>query len=154
MKKQSNFLGGMVLERPYVEKVLQVNPRIGGLLAMEYGNRDPAFLPSLLQSLEKADITPSSTEVLRELANHNMLPGEFLDAYVLNGTQILTASPNNQALKTKVALFAGLVIALHQGKVTFSSKALLDLGSLEMELTRKGIAEAGRIADLINSHPV
>jgi hypothetical protein len=154
MKKQSNFLGGVVLERPYVEKVLQINPRIGGLLAVEYGNRDPNFVPSLLQVLEKGEITAGSTDVLRELAGHKLLTDEFLDAYVLNGTQVLTAAPNNQALRTKTAVFANFLLFLHQAKVTFSAKALLDINSLETDLARKGIAERSILMDLINNAPV
>jgi hypothetical protein len=146
LKANPDLIGDLNFDRTFISKVLDLNANIGAVLMLELVRKDP----SMFSALEKGDITPQSVGIVREVVRHLSYPKDFLDNYIGNASQILARLQNQHALAAKAGLFCNMIAQLHENKVTFSGKAQLDLHSLAIELTRKGIPEAAVLSALLN----
>jgi hypothetical protein len=146
LKARPGLIGELNLKRPFITRVLELNPNIGAVFMLELVRNDP----SMFSTLEKSDITPQSVGVVREVVLHLSYPKDFLDHYIGNASQVLARTQNQHALATKAGLFCNLIAQFHEAKIALSGKAQLDLHSLAIELARKGIPEAEALSALLN----
>jgi hypothetical protein len=146
LKTRPNLVAELNLKKPFIHRVLELNPSIGAVFMVELVRNDA----SMFASLEKSDVTVQSVGIVKELVLHLQTPKDFLDNYIGNASQVLMKLQNQHGLATKAGLFCNLIVQLHENKVTFSGKAQLDLHSLAIELERKGIQEAAALSDILN----
>jgi hypothetical protein len=146
LRARPNLVAELNLKRPFIARVLELNPSVGAVFMLELVRGDPSMFPAL----ERGDITPQSVGVVREVVLHLPYPRDFLDNYIGNASQVLARLQNQHALAAKAGIFCSLIAQLHENKVAFSGKAQLDLHSLAIELAGKGIPEAAALSALLN----
>jgi hypothetical protein len=145
LKGRQGLVKDLNLKKSAIDRIVEVNPQIGAVFMLDLVKSDP----KMYAVLEKSDIVASSVEIVKEVVLHAPVPKEFLENYINFSMQnLLKIKDQSLALKTK--LFCNMLVVLRQNDVAFSAKALLDLHSLEIELGRKGVAEASLLAGILN----
>ena len=136
--KEMNFAQGEI------SKLMEMNPEVGAVFVNERVKTNPKEMAAL----EKSDITPTSVSIVKEIVLNGNPPEKFLGNFVSNALRVLQNTRDHQALKTKAALFCNMIASLRKQNVEFGGQVILDLNSIQIQLSRKGIPESSLLADV------
>jgi hypothetical protein len=127
------------------DKMVEFNPAVAAFFICEFAKTEPL----ILRNFVKGDISMASVEVVKQILVNSTPPSGFLPEYVANCIEILQSTKDQAVLRSKAHLFCGLMVELREKGFEFDGRVFLDLHSLEIELTERGIAEASVLSDLV-----
>lgn len=145
VKRDKDFIRSIKIPNKQIDAILDLNYQIGACLLMELARKDQ----SLYKTFSNYDVTPATVEVVKQVMMNLTPPPKFLIEYTDHSSKIILESKNNQTMKTKLVLFANLMIFLHNNNVPFSADIYFTLQQLEDDTRRKGIQEASLLSSLM-----
>ena len=143
-EEDNTILSDIKMSMDEINTIINSNPKVGGIMMAELARKDN----SLYQKFAEQDITEASCITVSQIMSSKNAPQSFFDKYIIHAVKILSSTKDMNVLKNKTKLLCDLVIKLHNKNVEFSSKSLIELQSLQVELSGKGVAEADRLSVL------
>lgn len=126
------------------EKMMDVNPRIGGVMMAELTRKFPKIYDRFMDS----DISEAMCVGIKHLITKMTPPANFLEKYIVKQVGNLTSIKDVNVLKHKTRLFCKLMTKLHEKEIQFSGKSLIELQSLQVELSSKNIPDVQSLSGL------
>ncbi|EAX99080.1 hypothetical protein TVAG_290270 [Trichomonas vaginalis G3] len=126
------------------ERMMEVNPRIGGVMLAELSRKDPKIYDRFIDQ----DISEAICVGVKHILTKMTPPQNFLEKYIVKQVGSLTSIKDVNVLKPKIRLFCKLMVKLHEKSVQFSAKSLIELQSLQVELSSKNIPEVDSLSGL------
>lgn len=141
---QNKSILQLKLTKEEENKLLELNPEIAAIYFKECAMKDPKILKRFAES----DINQSTLEVIKEIVVNLKPDISFLQSFISHSSKILTETKDINVVKSKTKMFCNLILFLHQNKITFSNKIYIDLNSLQIELSGKGVKEVSILSSI------
>ena len=142
--KDKSLLSDVRLSKSDVQRVMDINPKVGGMLYAELARKDN----KLFDEFAKMDINDASLSIVKYVMINLKPPNSFLNNFIANAAKIISSTKDQATLRNKTKMLCDLVIYLNENKVEFMSMALIELQSLQETLQKKGITEANALSTL------
>ena len=146
VSQDHTIMSDITLSMDEINKMIATNPKVGGVMMAELARKDK----TLFQKIADQDINEASCIMVKHIMTSMEPPNTFLDKYIINAVKILGNTKDTNVLKNKTKMLCDLILKLHEKHIKFSSKALIELDSLQVSLSGKGINEVQRLSVLFD----
>lgn len=146
LDKSKDILTGMKFSKDDAEKMIGLNPEIGAVMIAELGKTDP----KLIDKFTDGDVNEAKCEVAYQVIISQKSPTEFTDRFIQKACKNLTNTKDFNMYRHKALILCHLIDRLSKKNLKFSSTSLIELQSLQVELSGKSIKEADVLMKLFD----
>ena len=143
-EEDHSILSDIKISMDDINSMVKTNPKVAGIMMAELARKDH----SLYKQFAEQDINEASCTMIAHTMICSNPPKSFFDKFVIHTVKILTSTKDMNVLKKKTKMLCDLITKLHKKNVEISSQSLIELQSLQVELSGKGVSEAEALSIL------